>query len=239
MNFQILLSSLSVVEKKLSYMFKDPYLLASAFVHRSFLNENKDVKISHNERLEFLGDSVLNLLVAEYFFQSMPQTPEGELSRIRAHVVSSASCMRFMHELALSDFVLVGKGEKMQAKGRTSILADAFEAILGAIYLDGGLDNARYFFFDHFTETLLQMAEKPSQNFKALLQEHVQKEQHVVPQYRVLQESGPDHNRFFQIGVFINENLVGQGSGSTKKEAQQMAAKKALEQLAPVLIEDL
>lgn len=234
MNFQELLKQFSTVEAKIHYKAKNQTLVASALVHRSFLNENKDVPVDHNERLEFLGDSVLNLIVAQYLFESLPGTQEGELSTIRSHAVSSQACLGYMKSLDIHDFILVGKGEKTQAaKGRTSILADTFEALLGAIYLDGGIESARQFFLDHFSYALHEIWKKPSKNFKAELQEYVQKELHIMPQYRVLQETGPDHDRHFEIGVYIDEKLVGTGQGSTKKEAEQQAAGVALQTIAP------
>lgn len=234
MNFQELLKELPKLQEKIRYTCKTPYLLASAFVHRSFLNENKDMPVEHNERLEFLGDSILNLIVGEYLFQHLPKTQEGELSSIRSRAVSSTACIRYMNVLGVSDYILVGKGEKMQAgKGRTSILADTFEALLAAIYLDSGLEATRQFFLDHFTHTLENILQSPSKNFKAILQEHVQKELHLMPEYRILQETGPDHSRHFQVGVFLDQKLLGVGEGSTKKDAEQQAASFALKKIAP------
>lgn len=238
-NFQELVQQLPVVEAKLGYKCKDPELIALAFVHRSFLNENKEITCGHNERLEFLGDSILNLLVGQYLFQHLPTTQEGELSAIRAQAVSSTACVQYMNALCLQEFILVGKGEKMQAgKGRTSILADTFEAILGAIYLDGGLDAAKNFFLGHFGSVLQDMLKKPRRNFKALLQEHLQKELRLMPEYRVLEETGPDHNRHFVIGVFINDALIATGDGLTKKEAEQEAAENALKSHYPTIVEE-
>jgi ribonuclease III len=221
------------IEQHLGYHFKDPTLLARAFVHRSFLNENKSFPCQDNERLEFLGDSVLNLIVSEYLFCNLPQMTEGELSSLRAHVVSSHSCIAFIEKLHLAEFILVSKGEKMQAgRGRSTILADVFEAILGAIYLDAGFEETRRFFFSHFEDMITDMCLRPKENWKALLQNLVQKTMHLIPHYFVLEESGPDHNRQFLIGVFVGDRKLGTGSGKTKKEAEQEAAKIALEQLS-------
>ena len=229
MHVQPLLSYIPEIEKKLGYNFNDPSLLARAFVHRSFLNENKTFPCEDNERLEFLGDSVLNLVIAEYLFRNIPHMTEGSLSALRAHVVSSHSCIVFIEKLNISEFILVGKGEKMQAgRGRSTILADVFEAILGAIYLDAGLDKTRLFFFHHFEALITDMCLRPKENWKALLQEQIQKTLHLVPQYHVLEESGPDHSRQFLVGVFIGDKQMGTVTGKTKKEAEQEAAKTAL-----------
>ena len=229
MTFDSLLADIPKIERTLCYTFTNKSLLASALLHRSFLNENKNVPCDHNERLEFLGDSVLNLLLAEYLFQKFPKKPEGELSRFRSHAVSSQSCTCYMEKLDLASFILVGRGERLQAgKGRTSIIADAFEAILGAIYLDSDLDKARSFFFSQFKTVVDEITSAPSKNYKALLQELVQKEVHVMPEYRLHTATGPDHNRQFEVGVFLENSLIGKGLGSTKKEAEQQAAGEAL-----------
>lgn len=232
MNFQEFSEKIPIVEARLGYTYKNRSLLTTALIHRSFLNEHKDVSSGHNERLEFLGDSILNLIVGEYLFQHLPATQEGTLSAIRASAVSSSACLSYMNQLHIQEYILVGKGEKMQAaKGRTSILADAFEALLGAIYLDGGLEAARHFFLSHFSSNIDQMCHTPQHNFKALLQEISQKEHRTMPEYRVLEESGPDHERLFVIGVFLHDTLFGTGTGPTKKEAEQQAAQIALNKL--------
>lgn len=232
-NSHPLADHISEIEKNLGYKFQDQSLLARAFVHRSFINEHKASHCQDNERLEFLGDSVLNLIVAEYLFRSLPEVTEGELSSLRAHVVSSHSCIAFIEKLNVSQFVLVSKGEKMQTgRGRSTILADVFEAILGAIYLDRGLEETRSFFHRHFESMITDMCLRPKENWKALLQEMVQKNLHLVPHYEVLEESGPDHNRQFLIGVYVGERQMGTGTGKTKKEAEQEAAKTALSLLS-------
>ncbi len=225
---------LRTIETRLGYHFQNPELLSRAFVHRSFLNENKDFASEDNERLEFLGDAVLNLLIAEYLFSHLPHQSEGALSALRAQVVSSDACIQYIEHLKLQEFILVGKGEKLQSsRGRLTILADVFEAILGALYLDAGLEETRRIFFSHFEPLIAQMCLNPKVNCKALLQEYVQKTMHVVPRYEVLEESGPDHSRLFLVGVFIHDKEMGRGHGKTKKEAEQEAAKHALEKHAP------
>ncbi len=226
--------SLQSIEKSIGYHFTDQSKLIRAFVHSSFINEYKEQALRHNERLEFLGDSVLNLIVTEYLFCNFPDVTEGELSTLRSHIVSASSCIKFIQKLKIEQHLLVGRGEQLNAgRGKTSIMADLFEAILGAIYLDGGLEKTRSFFFAHFADMLHAMLQKPQANFKALLQEQLQKSKRQIPQYLVLEESGPDHEKLFKIGVYLNEELIGEGSGTSKKEAEQLAASDALMKLSP------
>lgn len=222
----------SEIEKVLGYTFSNRNILTRAFVHSSFINEHKALSLKHNERLEFLGDSVLNLIVTEYLFRNFPDITEGELSALRSHIVSAPSCTEFVQKLGCGKYILVGKGEQINAgRSKTSIMADLFEAILGAIYLDGGLEKTRLFFFHHFSPIIEKMVSQPQMNFKARLQEHIQKTKHQIPHYLVLEESGPDHEKKFVIGVYIMDTLIGTGSGTSKKEAEQSAAKDALERL--------
>ena len=202
-------------------------------MHSSFLNEHKDIGCLDNERLEFLGDSVLNFIVAEYLHQNLPNEAEGKLSSLRAHAVSSTACTRYFEQLNLQEFMLVGRGEELQAGrgGRSSIMADMFEALLGAIYLDGGLDKTRAFFMRHFQGALDESCQRPEQNWKALLQEFTQKTWQKIPFYKVMQESGPDHEREFTVGVFVETDCIATGTGHNKKEAERLAAQKALESL--------
>ena len=168
-------SNISLIEKQLGYSFKNPSLLILAFVHRSYVNENRSVT-EHNERLEFLGDSILGMLIADFLFRHLPSTPEGELSYLRSRLVEAASCVNYMQSLGISSFVLLGKGERMNdGKGRESILADLFEAIIGAIYLDGGIEAAKNFLFENFTSQFDAIIKTPLRNWKAILQDHCQK----------------------------------------------------------------
>jgi len=233
MKFQELFSHIGAIQARLGYVFTSEELLVRAFVHRSFLNENKDVGCLDNERLEFLGDSVLNLLVAEYLYNKLPYEAEGRLSSLRSHAVSSSACMRYFEQLELERFILVGRGEAIQAGkgGRSSIVADMFEAILGAIYLDGGLEKAKAFFLSHFQKPLDESLEKPEENWKALLQEFTQKSWQKMPSYKVIEESGPDHLRHFVVAVFLDDSCLAEGTGSNKKEAERSAAKTALDTL--------
>jgi ribonuclease III len=216
------------IESKLGYTFKDRSLLALAFVHRSFINENKDV-VHHNERLEFLGDSILGMLVADYLYRYLPSTPEGELSVLRSRLVEASSCVDYVQKFDLGHYLLLGKGEKMNdGRGRESILSDLFEAVMGAIYLDGGLEAARRFLFRNFSPEIDAILKTPLRNYKALLQDFCQKNFQKTPTYKVLTEEGPDHGKIFKICVIVNEKEIGYGSGSSKKEAQQAAAADAL-----------
>jgi ribonuclease-3 len=229
---QELIDNASHIEEKLGYTFKDKKLLALAFVHRSFVNEHKDITKEHNERLEFLGDSVLGLIVADYLYSRLPSTNEGDLSHMRSHLVEGSSCVVYIHKLKIESYLLLGKGEKMNdGRGRGSILADLFEALIGAIYLDGGILESRKFFFDHFQEEVDLILKEPLRNFKAELQDYTQKKFHETPSYVVASESGPDHSKQFLVVAYVNNEEIGQGVGSSKKEAQQAAAKDALSKI--------
>lgn len=226
------------IESILSYQFKDPSLLVMAFVHRSFINENRDLIEEHNERLEFLGDSVLGLLIAEYLYQRFPQSPEGELSNYRSLLVDANSCISYVQLLNIEEYILLGKGEKMNdGRGRASILADLFEALIAAIYLDGGFDAAKEFLFKKFNKSMDAILQQPLQNCKALLQDFTQKKYQQTPRYEVLFEKGPDHSKTFEVCVYVNEKALGKGSGPSKKQAQQEAAADALEKLRQIDLE--
>lgn len=219
------------IESKLNYTFRDRSLLILAFIHRSYINENRSIT-QHNERLEFLGDSILGMLVAEYLYRHLPSTPEGDLSYLRSRLVEASSCVSFVQKLELSKHLLLGKGERMNdGRGRESILADLFEAIIGAIYLDGGIEAARNFLFTNFSSEIEAILQTPLSNWKALLQDYSQKKYQQPPVYTVLEETGPDHSKKFVIAVLIGGKEYGRGSGASKKEAQQEAAANALNKI--------
>ena len=229
---QELIDNAGHIEEKLGYTFKDKKLLALAFIHRSFVNEHKEITREHNERLEFLGDSVLGLIVADYLYGRLPSTNEGDLSHMRSHLVEGSSCILYIHKLQVEAYLLLGKGEKMNdGRGRGSILADLFEALIGAIYLDGGIASATHFCFDHFQEEVDSILKEPLRNWKAELQDYTQKKFHETPTYQVASESGPDHSKQFLVIAYVNKEEIGQGVGSSKKEAQQAAAKDALDKI--------
>ena len=218
------------IEKKLCYTFEDKDLLILAFVHRSFINEYRDLVKEHNERLEFLGDSVLGLLISEYLYKYLPSTPEGELSSLRSRLVEAPSCVSYVNKLDIADSILLGRGEQMNSgRGRDSILADLFEAVLGAIHLDGGIEAAKAFLFRTLSQEIDSILKQPLRNWKAELQDYAQKKHQEPPHYKVLEESGPDHKKTFSVAVLINGKEMGRGLGRSKKEAQQEAAKAGLE----------
>lgn len=223
---------ISLIEEKLGYTFKDKSLLALAFVHRSYINEHREV-LCHNERLEFLGDSILGMIMAEHLYLNFPHTPEGELSFLRSRLVEAPSCIHYIQKLDLNKFLLLGKGERMNdGRGRESILSDLLEAIIGAIFLDGGIDAARTFIFHNFSAEIDNIIQTPMRNWKATLQDYCQKKYQATPVYHVLSEIGPDHHKVFKISVKIHDLELGVGEGSSKKEAQQAAAADALKSIS-------
>ena len=228
-----LMAHLSVVESRLGYVFQNKKLLRQAFIHRSYFNEHREEVEEHNERLEFLGDSILGLMVSDYLYQHLPTQAEGELSRLRAHLVEAGSCARFLQKLDVGDYVQLGRGERMnEGRGRETILADLFEALIGAVYLDGGMEEVKKFFWGHFKEEIQKILEHPARNWKAELQDYSQKKYQRPPVYKVLREEGPDHSKMFVIAAYLDEQEIGQGIGSSKKEGEQAAAQDAIEKLA-------
>jgi len=224
-----LINDAAIIESKIGYIFKDRKLLILSFIHRSFVNEQRDVA-EHNERLEFLGDSVLGLIISEYLYLKLPNNPEGELSYLRSRLVEAASCMAYIKKLDLEKYLALGKGERINSgRGRESILSDLFEAIVGAIYLDSGLESVKKFVFTHFKEEIEAILKTPLSNWKAILQDYCQKKYQKPPFYEVMNEEGPDHSKIFKISVLIDGLEIGVGFGQSKKEAQQAAAKNALE----------
>ena len=228
-----LMAHLSVVESRLGYAFQNKKLLKQAFIHRSYFNEHREEVEEHNERLEFLGDSVLGLMISDYLYHHLPTQAEGELSRLRAHLVEAGSCARFLQKLDLASFVQLGRGERMnEGRGRETILADLFEALIGAIYLDGGIVEAQRIFWHHFAQEIEKILAHPARNWKAELQDYSQKKYQRPPLYKVIREEGPDHSKLFVIVACLDDQEVGQGTGSSKKEAEQSAAQNALEKLS-------
>ncbi len=217
-----------LIESKLGYSFKDRSFLLLAFIHRSFINENRLIT-KHNERLEFLGDAILGMIISDYLYNHLPpSTPEGQLSYLRSRLVEASSCVSYIQTFDVSSYILLGKGERMNdGRGRDSILADLFEAIVGAIYLDGGVEATRRFLFKNFTPQFEAILKTPLSNWKAVLQDYCQKTYQQPPLYHVLSESGPDHSKIFEIAVLIKQKELGRGKGASKKEAQQAAAANA------------
>lgn len=227
-DIQDIIGTADQIESKLGYRFTNKKLLVLAFTHCSYVNESR-TPLQHNERLEFLGDSILGLIVSDYLYRVLPDVPEGDLSALRAKLVEANSCISYIQKLDLEKYLVLGKGERMNdGRGRETILSDLFEALLGAIFLDGGLYAAQAFFFERFKCDIDDILQAPLKNPKALLQDYCQKKFQQTPQYRVLSEKGPDHSKIFQIAVVVHETELGCGEGPSKKEAQQAAAKNAL-----------
>jgi len=223
---------LEEVESILGYIFENKELLLNALIHRSFANEYKEHPIFNNERLEFLGDSVLGLVVADYLYRRLPTYPEGILSQLRSKLVDGSACIKYMQKLKLSDYILLGRGEQItQGQRRTSIVADAFEALIGALYLDGGLMIVKSFLLCHFEEEATEAIGSPPRNFKAELQDYSQKKYQKVPIYKVAGETGPDHSKMFHVVVIVDDQEMGIGIGASKKEAEQQAAFEALSKI--------
>lgn len=226
-----LLQKANEIESKLGYRFKDRSKLGLAFTHRSFINEHREVE-HHNERLEFLGDSVLGMLMAAFLYERLPNTPEGDLSYLRSRLVEAPSCVSYIQKLDVEEYILLGRGEKIHdGRGRDSILSDLFEAIIGAIYLDSGLDAAKRFVFNNFMSEIESILETPLRNYKAIIQDYCQKNFQKTPKYIVLDESGPDHSKQFIMAVMVEDRELGKGQGQSKKEAQQSAAEDAVNRL--------
>ena len=223
--------AVDAIEKTVGYAFKDKKLLSLAFTHSSYVNE-QSFEIKQNERLEFLGDAVLGLIISNYLYINLKNMPEGLLSPIKSQLVEASACTVYMQKLDLSGFLLLGRGEqKISYRGKNSILADLFEALIGALYLDGGIEVASDFFFKNFSSEIESLIKEPKENFKASLQDFCQKKLKETPVYEVISEKGPDHQKHFHIQVLCAGSTLGMGVGSSKKEAQQNAAKDALEKL--------
>lgn len=221
----------SKFEKKLNIKFKNKDLLTQAFVHRSYRNEHPEFHLSHNERLEFLGDAVLELVVTEDLYQQYPQKPEGELTNWRASLVNSKILAEIAERLELNDFLLLSRGESKElGKARKYILANAIEALIGAIYLDQGYKPCQKFIKKHLITELPRIIEKGLyKDAKSQFQEEAQEKVGITPTYKVLKEWGPDHAKHFIIGVFLEKEMVAEGDGSSKQEAEEESAKNALE----------
>lgn len=219
------------LEKEVGFKFKNNDLLVQATVHRSFLNENPDFKLHHNERLEFLGDAVLEIIVTEYLFQNFPETPEGDLTNWRASLVNTKMLALVADELSLDKYMHLSKGESKDAnsKARGYILANAVEAIIGAIYLDKGMKEATKFVHERMITKLDNILRNELYwDPKSKFQEKAQEKFKVTPHYKVLSEKGPDHDKVFEIGLYLGEDLVTKGNGKSKQEAQVDAAAKGL-----------
>lgn len=220
----------STLEDVINIVFENKDLLKQAFIHRSYLNEHPNVHMEHNERLEFLGDAVLELIVTEYLYNTYPN-PEGELTSWRAALVNSKMLSFVASSLDFNSYILLSRGEqKDTGRARQFILANAVEALIGAIYIEKGYDVSRTFIADHILKELPKILEnKLYRDPKSSFQEAAQDKLGITPTYEVLSESGPDHSRTFVVGVYLDKDMISQGEGSSKHEAQEEAAQKGLE----------
>lgn len=215
-------------EKEIGYTFKNKELLHEALSHSSYANETKNGRNS-NERLEFLGDSVLSIVVSVHLFRHFKHLPEGDLTKIRASLVCEKALFEFAHKIDLGKYILLGKGEE-NSGGRTrpSIVSDAFEAVIAAVYLDGGMEAAEKYVLSFIPKNLSANSSKALQDYKTMLQEIIQRNPEERVEYVLADQTGPDHDRKFVVQVQLNSNVIGTGEGHSKKQAEQAAAKEAL-----------
>jgi ribonuclease III len=223
---------INAFEKKIGYIFADKKLLTQSFIHRSFINENQKSGLSHNERLEFLGDAVLELVVTDFLYNEYTNKTEGELTAHRAALVNAVTLSEVADDLDINKLLLLSKGEARDTgKARQSILADAIEALIGSLYIDGGYAAANTF----VSEFLLSKADEVIKkgllkDAKSKVQEKAQEFFAVTPMYKVMRESGPDHDKKFIVGIYFGADLIAEGAGKSKQEAEQKAASAALEE---------
>jgi len=219
-----------ILEKNLGLKFKNKDILKQAFTHRSYLNENPDFNLEHNERLEFLGDAVIELIVTEHLYKDYPEKTEGDLTNWRAALVNAKMMTSVAERLGFNDFLLLSRGEaKEGGKARAYILANTFEALLGAMYLDSGYQLCDEFIEKYLLKNLPEIIKEGSyRDSKSKFQEEAQEKVSITPSYKVMKESGPDHEKLFVVGVFLGEELVAEGKGLSKQEAEEAAAKLAL-----------
>jgi len=222
--------NIAELEKSIGVDFKNKDLLLQSLCHRSYLNENPDFHLGQNERLEFLGDAVLELAVTEYLYVNYPDKTEGELTSWRASLVNTKVIGKVAEEMGLYDYILLSKGESNdRGKSHICILADTFEALIGAIYLDKGYKKAREFVEENVVKELPRIIELGlHKDPKSVLQEKTQDKMSITPDYRVVHEAGPDHRKYFVVAVHAEEEMLGKGDGYSKKEAEEKAAKAAL-----------
>lgn len=223
---KLLKTDIAAFEQKINYTFKNKELLITALTHSSYANECGG---AFNERLEFLGDSVLGMITAEYFFRHYKSMPEGELTKLRAATVCEKSLFGFAKQIDLGSFIKLGKGElNTGGRERPSIVSDAFEAVIAAIYIDGGMDSAREFVLHFVRESEKHAGEAAFKDYKTILQEIIQRNPEEKLEYVLSGESGPAHDKIFEVEIHLNSNVIGKGTGHSKKLAEQAAAGEAL-----------
>ena len=220
------------LEKNFKIKFKNKSLLEQAFVHRSYLNENPGCELEQNERLEFLGDAVMELVVTNYLFKHYPKNPEGDLTTWRAALVNSKMLSEVANKLGFNDYLMLSKGEGQDiGRARQFILANTFEAVVGAIYLDGGFNKAEKFLCENLICELERvLSEKLYLDPKSHFQEEAQGKEGITPSYELIEQEGPDHAKKFVVGVYLNTDLIAKGEGPSKQAAQEDAARKALKE---------
>ena len=221
----------TLLEKNLDIYFENKGLLQQAFIHRSYINEQAGSGLAHNERLEFLGDAVMELIVTDYLFEHFPKNPEGELTAYRASLVNTITISDTARELGFDEFLILSKGEsKDTGKARAYILANTYEAFIGALYLDQGYDAARSFVHTTLIKKLDYIIQHGLwRDAKSYVQEKSQEIESVTPSYRVIHQVGPDHDKIFTVGIYFGDKLIAEGKGSSKQEAETDAARNALE----------
>lgn len=227
--------NLPVLEERIGYRFRMLERLEEATIHKSYTNEfKKGGGRRDNERLEFLGDTILGLLIAEHLMVAFPDSPEGVLSKLKGRIVSEPTLAQVARNIGLGSFLLIGRGEEItQGREKNSILSDALEAVIAALYQDGGLGAARAFVLREFREVIQGATQSDfTQDFKTELQEYCQRELETLPRYKIINQTGPDHQKVFDVAALIRDSVWGEGRGHSKKEAEQMAAKSALERIA-------
>jgi len=234
------LKDIADLEKRFSYVFKNRKLLTEALTHRSFYHENPDKSITHNERLEFLGDSVLGFVIVEYLFSSDKKSTESVMAKIKSYLVKESILSEIADSISLGKYLKLGKGEEATGgRAKKSILADTIEALLGAVYLDGGYKKVKAVVLELFRKEIDTLMDSTRfYDFKTELQEKTQLLFGVLPEYRVVKQEGEEHEKVFTIEVFIEGKKFGKGSGKSKKEAQTLAAREALSQLSSSKMKD-
>jgi ribonuclease III len=218
-------------EEKAGISFRDKSLLKQAFTHRSYINENRDSHLEHNERLEFLGDAVLELVITDHLYHEMKESDEGKLTAIRSALVNADTCARVAQTLGANDYLLLSKGEsKDNGRARQYILANTLEALIGAIYIDQGYDSAKEFILKHIASLAGEIMKDGTWiDAKSLFQEKAQEFKGHTPIYKTVKESGPDHDKHFTVRVSVGDDVYGEGDGKSKQDAEQSAARQALE----------
>jgi ribonuclease-3 len=231
---KLMVGDLDRLQKAVGVRFNDETLLHRALVHSSFLNENPDFDLPSNERLEFLGDALLDFIVGEHLYRSLPEMDEGELTKLRAALINAKTLAKFARNMELGDYMRLSRGEDERGgRARSGLLSDAFEALVAAIYLDSGLEAVENFLMPFIEPEAVRVMERGlERDHKSRLQEWTQSELRVTPVYRTIKERGPDHAKEFTVEVWVGDRAYGRGEGRSKQAAQQRAAQHALEEVA-------